>query len=147
MNSSLLYRHSSFRGLSFKHRSRIVANYAPPPYEPNIVVIQPTETDIYPPFFEAYTKMCDIPSFVAKVDAKECIQTLTIPPYDVQMSVLQDVLEMQRQFPPLEQIQPYLIHYMIDQNIEKVNELLQSYQLYLLSVDHVQDLIIEALRG
>lgn len=147
MKTHMLHRHPfSSRSLCSK-RCKIVVNYSPPIYEPNIITIQPSERDIYPPFFEEYIRICDVPSFVIKIDPHECMNTLIIPPYEMQMSIVQDILEMQKMAPSLEPIKPYLMHYMIDQNIEKINELLQSYQLYLMHLENVQDLIVEAIRG
>lgn len=132
----------------FSHRNRsrfVVKAFQEPVLPPRVLVIQPTETDIYPPFLEAYTKLCDIPSFVTKVDPAECIQTLVLPPYEMQMNIIQTLVELETQL-PIHSIKPYLIHYMIEGNAEKVNEVLLTYQQWLHLTDMLQDVVMDVLQ-
>lgn len=148
ISTSLTRPLCSFRQLLFSHRNRsrfVVKAFQEPVLPPTVIVIQPTDTDIYPPFLEAYTKLCDIPSFVSKVDPVECIQTLVLPPYDAQMNILQTLVELEKQL-PIHPIKPYLIHYMIEGDAEKVNEVLLTYQQLLELTDTMQDIIIDVLR-
>jgi len=131
-----------------KTRSRrlfVVKAFHEPEITPTIHVIQPTDTAIYPPFFEAYTKLCDIPSFITKVDPYECTQTLILPPYDLQMNIIQTLVEIEKQV-PIERIKPYLIHYMIEGDAEKVNEMLIIYQQLLHTMDAMQTMVIDVLQ-
>jgi hypothetical protein len=123
-----------------KHRTVICRGIGP-----NIVVIPSKEEAIYPPFFEAYTKMCDIPQFFLKhIDATECIQQLPFPPFEDQMAIMKNLKELETMV-PLQEIKPYLMYHMVHGEEEKASELLGTYQQYLSTIEHVQDLIQDIL--
>lgn len=117
-----------------KKKINTVCSANPSPF---VYIIQKNE--IYPPFFEEYIKICDIPSFV-KGNSIECMNTLILPSVETQISLLKDIREIEKLI-PIHDIKPYLLYYLSTDNIEKANELLQEYQKYLSSIEHLHHII------
>ena len=88
---------------------------------------------ILPEFLEIYLRVCQVPEFLEHTGTPlECVKTLYFPSSDEQYAIL-DSLKQISQETDIQAIQPYLMYYMVHDDPESVQALIQAYQQYQLS--------------
>lgn len=117
-------------------RKTIIYRSVPPTLQ-----ILPKE-EVLPEFLTKYIEICNLPDFAKPYANKiECVQHLIIPTVDVQQEIL-DSLQTLNEKINIHEIVPYLIHYMVNNDMEKANDFLIAYQQYY----HAMDYMLSALK-
>jgi len=92
---------------------------------------------ILPDFLTNYIGICNLPDFAKPYANKiDCVQHLIVPTVDIQQEIL-DALQTLNEKINIQEITPYLMYYMVNNDIDKVNELLMAYQQYYQSLDYI----------
>jgi len=92
---------------------------------------------VLPQFLEVYGKLC---SGAAGAEHVSCLQSLVIPPAEQQQSLL-DILDSLSEVMPIDDIRPVLLHYMVRDDVQSFNMLLEQYAHYLKHMTTVRQIV------
>ena len=102
---------------------------------PTIQIIPKDE--ILPDFLTNYIEICNLPDFAKPYANKiDCVQHLFIPTSDMQQQIL-DALQTLNEKINIQEIKPYLMYFMVNDNMETANQLLMAYQQYYQAMDYI----------
>ena len=102
---------------------------------PNIQII--SKDEILPDFLTKYIEICNLPDFAKPYANKiDCVQHLIIPTSDIQQQIL-DSLQALNEKINIQEITPYLMYFMVNDDMDKANKLLMSYQQYYQALDYI----------
>lgn len=98
--------------------------------------------EILPDFLTNYIEICNLPDFAKPYANKiDCVQHLIIPTSDVQQKIL-DALQTLNEKINIQEIKPFLMYYMVNEDMEKANDFLVAYQQYY----HAMEYMLSALK-
>lgn len=92
---------------------------------------------VLPQFLAVYGKLC---SGAAGAEHVTCLQSLVIPPAEQQQSLL-DILDSLSEVMPIDDIRPVLLHYMVRDDVQSFNMLLEQYAHYLKHMTSVRQIV------
>lgn len=103
---------------------------------PPIIHIIPKD-EILPDFLTNYIEICNLPDFAKPYANKiDCVQHLFIPTSDMQQQIL-DALQTLNGKINIHEITPYLIYFMVNDDMDKANQLLMAYQQYYQALNYI----------
>jgi hypothetical protein len=93
--------------------------------------------EILPDFLTNYIEICNLPDFAKPYANKiDCVQHLFIPTSDMQQQIL-DALQALNEKINIQEIKPYLMYFMVNDDMETANQLLMAYQQYYQAMDYI----------